>query len=216
MIRSRFILLSLLLLSALTALADGKVARIRQGNFLYSNWDAPVMTLDSCLDKSVTQVKITDSIIVNGRIDPVVEIGPRAFNGCLNLTRMETENNIDLILRGAFQNCPNLRMLSTSNPKPFRLEDAHPFYGGKFSDIFEPYHAQSVVLVVPPGSEEAYRNTPGWCEFQAVQSAMPTDDQFNNSMIESRIGQLENELQQAREHVRRLEAELNALKNAKP
>jgi hypothetical protein len=210
------LLLAVTALATITAWADGRVARVKQGVFLYSNWDAPVMTLDSCLDKSITQVKIPDSVIVNGRNYPVVEIGPRAFNECLNLTRIEIGKHMYSILREAFHNCPNLRILSISNPKPFKLEDAHPFYGGKFSDIFESYHAQSVVLVVPQGSEETYHNTPGWCEFQKIQSTMPTDDQLNNSVIDGRIGQLENELQQAREHVRRLEAELDALKRANP
>ncbi|MBO4722721.1 MAG: hypothetical protein J5629_07290 [Muribaculaceae bacterium] len=92
------------------------------------------------------------------------------------------------------------------------MEDNHPFYGGKFNDIFESYHAQAVVLVVPPGCEDVYRNAPGWKNFQTIQSEMPTDDQLNNSVFESRLGQLENELQQAREHVRRLEVEIDALR----
>lgn len=71
MSRKHIILSIALLLCAITALADGKVARIKQGNLLYSNWDAPGMALDTCLDMSITEVKIPDSINVNGRTYPV-------------------------------------------------------------------------------------------------------------------------------------------------
>ncbi len=210
------LLLAVTALATITAWADGRVARVKQDIFLYGNWDAPGMALDTCLDMSITEVKIPDSINVNGRTYPVWEIGPRAFKGCLNLTRVILNNSLGVILREAFHNCPNLRVLVNPNPVPFKMEDNHPFYGGKFSDIFESYHAQSVVLVVPPGSEEAYRNALGWKEFQTIQSTMPTDEQLNNGAIESRIAQLENELQQARQYVHRLEAELDALKRANP
>lgn len=97
---------------------------------------------------------------------------------------------------------------------PNVIEDIHPFYGGKFKDIFEPYHALSTIVVVPPGSEEAYRNTPGWREFRVIQSTMPTGDELKVDEIELRINELESQLTRARAQVRRLEAELDALKGA--
>lgn len=212
MSRSRLIMSIAFLICVFSALAQGKIARFQQGIFLYSNWDAPGMALDTCLDRSITEVEIPDFITVNGRSYPVWEIGPRAFDGCRNLKTVMLGKSVGLIMRGAFHNCPNLRVLINPNPVPFKMEDNHPFYGGKFNDIFESYHAQAVVLVVPPGCEDVYRNAPGWKNFQTIQSEMPTDDQLNNSVFESRLGQLENELQQAREHVRRLEVEIDALR----
>ena len=91
------------------------------------------------------------------------------------------------------------------------MEDAHPFYGGKFKDIFEPYHAQSLIVVVPSGSEEAYRNTPGWCNFQHIQSTMPTDEQLQECNNDQRIIQLKKQLERARTEVIRLEQELKIL-----
>lgn len=212
MSRSRLIMSIAFLICVFSAFAQGKIARFQQGIFLYSNWDAPGMALDTCLDRSITEVEIPDFITVNGRSYPVWEIGPRAFDGCRNLKTVILGKSVGLIMRGAFHNCPNLRVLINPNPVPFKMEDNHPFYGGKFNDIFESYHAQAVVLVVPPGCEDVYRNAPGWKNFQTIQSKMPTADQLNNSVIESRLGQLENELQQAREHVRRLEVEIDALR----
>jgi len=81
-------------------------------------------------------------------------------------------------------------------------------------DIFEPYHALSTILVVPPGCEEAYRNTPGWREFRVIQSTMPTGDELKVDEIELRINELESQLTRARGEVRGLEAELDALKGA--
>lgn len=212
MFRLRFILSITFLFCIISVCAQGRIARFQQDIFLYSNWDAPGMALDTCLDMSITEIKIPDFITVNGRSYPVWEIGPGAFNGCRNLKTVMLGKSVGLIMREAFHNCPNLRVIVNPNPIPFKMEDSHPFYGGKFNDIFESYHAQSVVLVVPSGSEDAYRNSPGWQNFQTIQSTMPTVDQLDNGVIESRIGQLENELQQAREHVRQLEVELDALR----
>lgn len=66
----------LLLLAGSLAWSQGRIARIRQGIFLYSNWDAPHMTLDTCLDMSITEARISDTIVHNGRAYPVVEIAP--------------------------------------------------------------------------------------------------------------------------------------------
>ncbi len=213
----KMIVLSLMvaMLAGSLAWSQGRIARIKQGIFLYSNWDAPWMTLDTCLDMSITEARIPDSIIHNGRTYPVIEIGPGAFRGCHNLTTVTLPWRLEQgILKGAFHDCPRLRVIVCRNPVPTNLEDSHPFYGGKFKDIFEPYHALSTIVVVPPGSEEAYRNTPGWSEFRVIQSTMPTGDELKVDEIELRINQLESQLTRARGEVRRLEAELDALKGA--
>ena len=99
------LLLTILLLSAFTslnALAQGRVARFQQGIFLYSNWDAPGMALDTCLDKSVTEVQIPESIVVNGRSYPVWEIGSGAFNDCRNLKTVYFNHYVSPMMRSAF------------------------------------------------------------------------------------------------------------------
>ena len=195
--------------------AQGRIARIRQGIFLYSNWDAPHMTVDTCLDMTITEARIPDSIVHNGRAYPVVEIGPGAFQGCRNLTTVVLPKGIGGgILRNAFHDCPQLRVIVCRNPVPYNFEVNHPYHGGKFKDIFEPYHALSTIVVVPPGSEEAYRNTPGWSQFRVIQSTMPTGDELKVDEITLRINQIESQLTRARGEVRRLEAELDALRNA--
>ncbi len=213
----KMIVLSLMvaMLAGSLAWSQGRVARIKQGIFLYSNWDGAQMTLDTCLDMSIIEARIPDTIVHNGRAYPVVEIGPGAFQGCHNLTTVVLPSTMGgSILKGAFHDCPRLRVIVCRNPVPNIIEDSHPFYGGKFKDIFEPYHALSTIVVVPPGSEEAYRNTPGWREFRVIQSTMPTGDELKVDEIELRINELESQLTRARAQVRRLEAELDALKSA--
>ena len=43
---------AVVLLSSM-AWGDERIARFKQGLFLYSNWDAPHVTLDTCLDMTI-------------------------------------------------------------------------------------------------------------------------------------------------------------------
>ena len=190
-----------------------RVARVRDGIFLYGNWDAPQVTLDTCLDMSVVQAEIPVSIRSNGRDYPVLEIGHNAFNGWRNLTVLKINAKLDNILKGAFLNCPNLRVVQLSNTVPPTLGQ-HTYYHGNWDEVFEHYHALTVVLVVPPGCEEVYRQAPGWGEFKNIQSTMPTGDELKVDEISLRINQLESQLTRARSEVQRIEAELDALRNA--
>ena len=199
-------------LFVIPAMAQGRVARVTKGIFLFSNWDSPHVTLDTCLDMTITEVHIPDAIEHNGRSYPVDEIGHGAFQGCYNLTTVYLDNTHCGFLRDAFRDCPSLRVLVCSSTKPISIHNEHPFYGGDFDDIFEPYHAQSVIVVVPPGSEEAYRNDPGWSRFRTIQSTMPTEEQLRDSDREQRISYLELQLTRARAEVQRLEKELEILK----
>ncbi len=190
-----------------------RVARVRDGIFLYGNWDAPQVTLDTCLDMSVVQAEIPVSIRSNGRDYPVLEIGHNAFNGCRNLTVLKINAKLDNILKGAFLNCPNLRVVQLSNTVPPTLGQ-HTYYHGNWDEVFEHYHALTVVLVVPPGCEEVYRQAPGWGEFKNIQSTMPDNVELKVDAIAARINEVESRLVRARKEVELLEKELDALKNS--
>ena len=208
--KCRHAILLMFMLITLTALAQGRVARFSQGIFLYSNWDAPFVTIDTCLDMTITEARIPASVVHNGREYPVAEIGPGAFEGCHNLTTVILPHCVG-ILRNAFHDCPSLRTFVIESSEVRDLNH-HPFYNGGFGDIFEPYHASTVVLVVPPGSEKAYRKALGWGEFQTIQSCMPTENQLNDNHKQARILQLEQQIQKARQLLERLEKELSTLK----
>jgi len=195
--------------------AVGRVKRIRQGIFLYSNWDAPYLTLDSCLDKSVTQVTVPDVVTWYGREYPVAEIGPGAFGGCHNLMILEIGVLKSGFLKGALLECPNLRVIKINSKNPPLLESMHPFYGGKWDEVIEPYHTLTTIIVVPKGCEETYRNATGWKDFKVIMSHMPTGNELKIDEIDMQINSLESQLQKIQQEEQRIKGELDALRKAK-
>lgn len=208
-------LLAIAALLSLDAMAQGRIARIKQGNFLYSNWDAPHLTLDTCLDMTITEAIIPDNVTWYGRKYPVVEIGPGAFRGCRNLMVLDLGNCIGGFLKGALLDCPNLRVIKTGRCEPPELNSKHPFYGCTWDEVIEPYHTLSTIIVVPEGCEEAYRKAPGWKEFKVIQSHMPDGSELQIDEIDVQINNLESELKRTQEKERRLLIEIEALRRAK-
>lgn len=213
------ILLVLVLLGVISGMvaeghAPGRVKRITQGIFLYSNWDRPFLTLDTCLDMTITQATVPEAVTWYGREYPVVEIGPGAFCGCHNLTVVEF-GSLYRILKGAFLDCPNLRVIKINSPTPPDIENQHPFYGCSWDEVIEPYHTLTTVIVVPEGCEEAYRKAPGWKEFKVIQSHMPDDSELQIDEIDIQINNLENQLEKVQQEERRLQEELDVLRKAK-
>lgn len=210
--------LALLWIVAVTAVeghAVGRIKRIKQGIFLYSNWDAPWLSLDSCLDKSVTQITVPDSVSWYGRNYPVAEIGVEAFRGCQNLMILEIGVLKSGFLKGALLECPNLRVIKINSKNPPLLESMHPFYGGKWDEVIEPYHTLTTIIVVPKGCEETYRNATGWKEFKVIMSHMPTGNELKIDEIDMQINSLESQLQKIQQEEQRIKAEIDALRKAK-
>lgn len=195
--------------------AVGRIKRIKQGIFLYSNWDAPWLSLDSCLDKSVTQVTVPDVVTWYGRNYPVAEIGVEAFRGCQNLMMLEIGILKSGFLKGALLDCPNLRVIKINSKNPPLLESMHPFYGGKWDEVIEPYHTLTTIIVVPKGCEETYRNATGWKEFKVIMSHMPTGNELKIDEIDMQINSLESQLQKIQQEEQRIKAEIDALRKAK-
>lgn len=208
-------LLAIAALLSLDAMAQGRIARIKQGIFLYSNWDAPHLTLDTCLDMTITEAKIPDTVTWYGRNYPVVEIGPGAFRGCSNLVVLEMGSMTGSFLKGAFLDCPNLKVIKMGSKEPPKFGNNHPFYGGNWDEIIEPYHTLTTIIVVPEGCEEVYRNAPGWKEFKVIQSHMPDGTELQIDEIDVQINNLESELRRTQEKERRLLIEIEALRRAK-
>ena len=208
-------LLAIAVLLSLDTMAQGRIARIKQGIFLYSTWDAPYLTLDTCLDMTITEAKIPDTVTWYGRNYPVVEIGPGAFRGCSNLVVLDVGSMTGPFLKGALLDCPNLKVIKMGSKEPPVLESKHPFYGCTWDEVIEPYHTLSTIIVVPEGCEEAYRNAPGWKEFKVIQSHMPDGTELQIDEIDVQINNLESELRKTQEKERRLLIEIEALRRAK-
>ena len=171
------ILLLLAVVSCPNCWANTRAARITQGCFRYSNWNAPHLTFDGYTDTTVTRVVVPDSVDWNGRKYPVVEIGPGALRKCHFLAYLEVGERVESITKDALLNCPNLRVIKFNCKVPPRFNLDHPFHGvDSWTQIIDYYHTLSTVLVVPEGCEEAYRNALGWGEFKVILSHMPYED----------------------------------------
>ena len=209
------LLVALAVMISFDASSEGRIRRITQGIFLYSNWDAPHLTLDTCLDMTITEARIPDNVTWYGRKYPVVEIGPGAFRGCRNLMVLDLGNNAGGFLKGALLDCPNLRVIKTGRCEPPELNSKHPFYGCTWDEVIEPYHTLSTIIVVPKGCEEAYRKAPGWKEFKVIQSHMPDGSELKMDEIDVQINNLESELRKTQEKEQRLLIEIEALQRAR-
>ncbi len=209
------LLVALAVMISFDASSEGRIRRISQGIFLYSNWDAPYLTLDTCLDMTITEAKIPDTVTWYGRKYPVVEIGPGAFRGCSNLVVLEMGSVPGSFLKGALLDCPNLKVIKIGRKVPPKFGNNHPFYGAKWNEIIEPYHTLSTIIVVPEGCEEAYRKAPGWKEFKVIQSHMPDGSELKMDEIDVQINNLESELRKTQEKEQRLLIEIEALQRAR-
>lgn len=209
------LLVALAVMTSFDGVSQGRIKRITQGIFLYSNWDAPHLTLDTCLDMTITEAKIPDMVTWYGRKYPVVEIGPGAFRGCRNLMVLDMGNNVGSLLKGALLDCPNLRVIKTGRCEPPSLNNKHPFYGCTWDEVIEPYHTLTTIVVVPVGCEEAYRNAPGWKEFKIIQSHMPDGSELRIDEIDVQINNLESELRKNQEKEKQLQKEIEALRRSR-
>lgn len=217
--------IALMILAVIGFGGKERVAQFTEGNLFYSNWDDPHVTLDSCLDRSVEHLIIPSGVTHNGRFYPIIEIGKDALRGMHNLVdvtiemRLKTDNEEveeakHSILRGAFKDCPRLCVIKVNDTIPPSI-GRHPFYGAEVTEVFEPYHLESTIIVVPPGREEDYRNAQGWREFKYIQSSWPTPEEYHLDSLDVRINELEIELQRARGTAQRLQQELDALRQSR-
>ena len=209
------LMMSLSVVASFNSAAQGRIKRITQGIFLYSNWDAPHLTLDTCLDMTITEAKIPDVVKWYGRNYPIAEIGPGAFRGCRNLMVLDVGNTVGGFLKGALLDCPNLRVIKIGRCEPPMLNNKHPFYGCTWDEVIEPYHTLTTIIVVPEGCEDAYRKAPGWKEFKVIQSHMPDGSELKIDEIDVQINNLESELRKTQEKERQLQEEIDALRRSR-
>ena len=205
--------ISLMILAVIGFFGEERTAQFVDGQFLYSNWDSPWVTLDSCIDRNVEHLVIPDGVTHNGRYYPLAEIGHDAFRGMYNLTDVTFTKGYGII-RGVFKDCPRLSVIKINDTVP-PVIGQHPFYGGKLTDVFEPYHLEGTIIVVPPGAEEIYRNAEGWREFKYIQSTWPTPEEYHLEALDVRINTIEQELERAKRIVEQLQQELDALRQSR-
>ena len=84
----------------------------------------------------------------------LMSIGNGAFNGSL-LTEIVLPENLSTIGGSAFGQCSQLATITLLNPLPFEISDW----------TFDKSTYMTATLILPAGSEDAYKSTPGWRNF---------------------------------------------------
>ena len=181
--------------SCLTASASDhwlhNVVRALTHGFYCSHWGgSDYLTIDGAADSLATSLHVPGSVDWHGNTYRVAELGPSAFQGMKHLQRCSFDTYWLLI--HAFSDCPALRVLESRNAVP-PLVGQHMYYYGAPDEVFDDYHFLTCAVVVPPGSEQAYREAHGWREFHTIVSHEPRRDDYDLTAIAAAIAALEHE-----------------------
>lgn len=105
----------------------------------------------------------------------VREVGSYAFAGCTSLRKASLPANSHMLGELIFSGCDSLQIIEAPSSRPPAFDCG--------SYIFDPDEADrhaSCRLIVPPGSENAYRTSPGWLLFHDI-SSHDTQNTFGES-----------------------------------
>lgn len=98
---------------------------------------------------------------------PNIDRLPRAvFGNCTGLKNLVIPSSVKFIDEMAFSFCNNIRALICTGTKP-----AEAYYKDEWSQAFDYMNTDYTRIYVPNGAAAAYRNAPGWNQFQIVELA---------------------------------------------
>ena len=100
-------------------------------------------------------VEIESSVNLNGKEYRITELGPRLLYGREDITSLTIPSTVKKIDAGAFGNCANLSEITVNATTPPEL---HP-------SAFNTNTIETASLNVPEGSEDLYKDSPVWSEF---------------------------------------------------
>ena len=91
----------------------------------------------------------------------ITRIGDFAFKGCRKLGEVELPSTLESVATGAFRGTTSLYMMTCNSETPpvWEYNDIFFLHEGGISDTQIYTQRPGVFLFVPPGSEEAYRNS---------------------------------------------------------
>ena len=101
--------------------------------------------------------KLQDTIFIP---NSVIQIQEAAFANCKYLTAVVLPAHLEEIQNNAFENCHSLNYIRCLSPTPPVLD------GSAFNGV----EKNNFTVVVPEGSEDAYRNADGWREFKRIST----------------------------------------------
>ena len=129
--------------------------------------------------QTIVNLVIPETITHNEANYIVNNIGDGAFMGCPELTTIELPSTMETIGMAAFLNSPEIKTVTCHAVVP-------PTFTITFVDAFLDSVCSVATLIVPAGSEEAYKNATFWKDFAVITSETePTalDNQTQQEII---------------------------------
>ena len=153
-------------------------------------------------------VVIPESVTYNDKTYRVTSIGDNAFYGCRGMTSITIPESINSIGRSAFRSCTGLSFITI--PSSVKLIIVYAFEDcSGLKDIycnatevptvrygaFDSCPISSIIVHVPEGSEDLYRETEPWSDFGSIvpmtveinETSFP-DSWFRNWMLNETVG----------------------------
>lgn len=91
------------------------------------------------------------------------QVEQKSFEGCAGLAEIVLPGNVRQIGAAAFHGCKQLREIKLESRVPIALSEKET--------PFDSRHYQSVVLVVPNGTVDAYKSSAVWKEFATIRES---------------------------------------------
>ncbi len=187
--------------------------KVEKNGFVYKSRFTPDLILTGYTDSTALQLVVPDSVFTHGRLYPVNAMWESAFAQFRHLVAITLPSGIVNLAPGALSDCPELRMLvmRSASPPAFSSIDE-----GQCSanDVFDPDHFSRVTLVVPPGSEQAYRDAPGWGSFGHITSVMPSLQSLGVTSAHMHCLALDGHISRIAARLAHVDASLRALRAA--
>ena len=146
-----------------------QVKGIGDGAFLCCDGLLSVALPDNCqriADRAFYGCSALREILLGDNLE---RIGNYAFHDCRSLTSITLPKTIQSIGRASFKNCTGLRHIDVDATTPPALSET------AFLNSYSGTMKDQIVVLVPPGKAEAYRNADGWSSFTHIT------DQSDNS-----------------------------------
>ena len=123
--------------------------------------------------QTIVDLVIPETITHNEANYIVNNIGDGAFMGCPKLTTIELPSTMETIGMAAFLNSPEIKTVTCHAVVP-------PTFTVTFVDAFLDSVCSVATLIVPAGSEEAYKNATFWKDFTVITTQTDPTTALNN------------------------------------
>ena len=147
--------------------------KIMSGGVEYKTRFSPDIIITCHIDTTALHVAMPDSVLSGARRYAVTKMCEDAFASHGHLISLTLPAGLTNVAPGAFRGCHELRLLE--------MRGAVPPAFGSIDDgacepdaVFDLRQFDRITLVVPPGSEQAYRSAPGWSRFRSIVGERPS------------------------------------------